>query len=90
MPAAQNKSKAPASQTLQSQLRLPLRIPQLIPRNPSQHMRLGRRHVYLVVIAHRVRRLAVLARHPPLDIRRCASYLVAVGVYYNCCIWRNN
>lgn len=49
-------------------------------------MPLWHRRVDLVVVTHCVRRLAVLARHPSLDIRRLSPNLVAVGVDYYCCI----
>lgn len=62
------------------QLRSPLRIPQFIPRRPRLQMRRHGRHMDLVVIAHRIRRRAVLARHPSLDIRRRFADLVAVRV----------
>lgn len=48
-------------------------------------MFLRHRRVDLVVVTHCISNLAVLARHPALDICRLPAYLVAVGVdYYGC------
>lgn len=49
-------------------------------------MFLGHRSVDFVVVTHCISNLAILARHPALDVGRLSAYLIAVGVDYYCCV----
>lgn len=66
-------------------LLLPLLVPLLVPWHLQRQMVRRRGHVDLVMVADSVDSLAILTRHPALDVRRLSADLVDVGMYYDGC-----